>query len=171
MSTSSERVVESLLALASERFGRERTALSPNDDLFEALEIDSMQALSLLYLINTRHDLGIPVTMNSDPKVLSPFVSRDSAFNHIVGLLNLAQTELQAAGTTAFPFTFHSGYTGFNTPATYLTFNRASAARVNAYRASLGVAGCGAARSAACYNTVLTNLTASFLNAAGSLNA
>ena len=47
--------------------------------------------------------------------------------------------------------------------------NRAIAARINAYRASLGVSGCGAARSPACYNTVLTNLTESFINDAGSL--
>jgi hypothetical protein len=133
--------------------------------------VHTMEALALLYLINTRHDLGIPVELTADPTQMAPFVSRDSAFNRIVGLLNQAQTELTAAGTTAFPFTFHAGYAGFTTPATYIQFNRALAARVNAYRASLGVSGCGAARSAACYNTVLTNLSGSHLNAAATTTA
>jgi hypothetical protein len=126
--------------------------------------LHTTEAYSLLQLINTRNDLGVVVQVNSDPNQLSPFVSRDSAFNYIIGELNKAQTELTAAGTVAFPFTFHSGYTGFTTPANYLKFNRAMAARVNAYRASLGISGCGAAKSAACYQTVLTNLSQSFLD-------
>lgn len=126
-------------------------------------------ALSLLYLINTRDKLGIPVEVFADPTKLAPFVSRDSAFNYITATLNQAQTELAAGGAT-FPFTLHSGFTGFTTPTNFIKFNRALAARVNAYRASLGLSGCGAARSAACYQTVLTNLKASFLDPAGALN-
>lgn len=126
--------------------------------------LHTTEAYSILQLINTRNDLGVVVQVNNDPNQLSPFVSRDSAFNYIVGELNKAQTELTSAGTTAFPFTFHSGYSGFTTPANYIKFNRALAARVNAYRASLGISGCGAARSATCYQTVLTNLSQSFLD-------
>jgi starch-binding outer membrane protein, SusD/RagB family len=126
----------------------------------------TMEALALLYLVNTRHDLGLPVELDNDPTVIAPFVSRDSVFNRIKGRLDLAQTELGLAGTTAFPFTFHAGYAGFTTPATYTQFNRALAARVNAYRASLGVTGCGVARSRACYDTVLVNLGQSFINGA-----
>ncbi|HEY7235266.1 MAG TPA: RagB/SusD family nutrient uptake outer membrane protein [Gemmatimonadaceae bacterium] len=132
--------------------------------------LHTTEAYSLLQLINTRNDLGVVVQVNNDPNQLSPFVSRDSAFNYIIGELNKAQTELTAAGSTAFPFPFHSGYTGFNTPANYLKFNRAIAARVNAYRASLGISGCGAARSAACYQTVLTNLSQSFLDTTKALS-
>src|SRR5436190_4517474 len=126
--------------------------------------LHTTEAYSILQLINTRNDLGVVVQVNTDPNKLSPFVSRDSAFNYIVGELNKAVTELSAAGTTAFPFTFHSGYSGFTTPANYIKFNRSLAARVNAYRASLGTSGCGAARSATCYQTVLTNLSQSFLD-------
>ena len=125
-------------------------------------------ALSLLYLINTRDKLGIPVEVFADPTKLAPFVTRDSAFSYIVATLNSAQTEL-AAGGTSFPFTLHAGFAGFTTPANFIKFNRALAARVNAYRASLGLTGCGAARSAACYQTVLTNLKDSFLDPAGAL--
>jgi starch-binding outer membrane protein, SusD/RagB family len=126
--------------------------------------LHTMEAYSLLQLINTRDDLGIVVQINNDPNQLSPFVSRDSAFNYISAELDKAQTELIAAGSTAFPFSFHSGYAGFDKASTYLTFNRALAARVNAYRASLGVTGCAPARSATCYQTVLTNLSQSFID-------
>ena len=130
----------------------------------------TMEALALSYLISFRHNLGVPVEMKDEPAALAPFVSRDSVYNYIVARLELAKTEL-AAGGTAFPFTLHSGFAGFTTPATFLRVNRAIAARINAYRASLGVSGCGAARSATCYNTVLTNLSESFMNDAGSLTA
>jgi hypothetical protein len=131
--------------------------------------LHTMEALSLLYLINTRDTLGIPVELKEDVTALTPFVSRDSVFKHIVGRLDQAVTELQAAGTTAFPFTFHSGYAGFTSPANYIKFNRALAARVNVYRASYGLSGCGAKRSPACYQLALTNLAASFIDPAGSL--
>jgi hypothetical protein len=130
--------------------------------------LHTMEGLSLLYLVNTRNQLGVPVEIDADPTKLAPFVSRDSVFNRIVGRLNQAATELGNGGGS-FPFTFHSGYAGFTTPANYLKFNRALAARVNAYRASLGISGCGAARSPACYQTVLTNLGQSFIDPAGSL--
>jgi len=132
--------------------------------------VHTMEGLALLYLVNTRDQLGVPVELTAEPTDIAPFVSRDSVFNRIVGRLNQAVTELQGAGTTAFPFTFHAGYAGFTTPTNYIKFNRALAARVNAYRASLGIQGCGAPRSAACYQTVLTNLSQSFIDPAGSLS-
>lgn len=129
--------------------------------------IHTMQGLSALYIINTRNDLGMVTELSDNPILPAPFVSRDSAFRYIVGRLDQAATELGTAGTT-FPFTFHAGYAGFNTPANYIKFNRALAARVNAYRASLGVGGC-TVKSATCYQTVLTNLSQSFVDPAASL--
>src|SRR5690606_5051881 len=64
----------------------------------------------------------------------------------------------------AFPFSLNPGFAGFTTPANFIKLNRAFAARLNAYRASYGVAGCGAPRSEACYQTVLTNISESFLD-------
>jgi starch-binding outer membrane protein, SusD/RagB family len=128
----------------------------------------TMEALQLSYVIAARHSLGAPVTLDEDPTVLSPFVSRDSVYNYIIARLNQADTELGGGGT-AFPFTFHAGFAGFNTPANFRKFNRALAARINAYRASLGVSGCGAAKSAACYQQALTALSSSFIDAAGSM--
>ena len=130
----------------------------------------TMEGLSLSYVIATRYNLGAPVEVSEDPAALVPFVSRDSVYRYIVAVLDQGKTELLAGGTS-FPFTLHAGYAGFNTPANYLKFNRALAARINAYRASIGASGCGAARSAACYQTVLTNLSESFIDPAGSLTA
>ena len=130
----------------------------------------TIEALSLLYVISGRHNLGAPVEVQADPNALAPFVSRDSVYNRIIGRLNLARTELQAAGTTAFPFAFHSGFSGFTTPANFLKFNRALAARVNAYRAALGVSGCGSAKQGSvCYQDALANLGESFLSTTGDL--
>jgi starch-binding outer membrane protein, SusD/RagB family len=128
----------------------------------------TMEALALFYIVSLRHNLGVPVEIMDNPAELSRFVSRDSAYNYVLARLELAKTEL-AAGGTAFPFTLHAGFAGFTTPANFLKVNRAIAARVNAHRASLGVSGCGAARSPACYTTVLTNLSESFIDDAGSL--
>jgi hypothetical protein len=130
----------------------------------------TMEGYTLNQVIATRYNLGSPVDISADPAILTPFVSRDSVYRYIVAKLDQGKTELLAGGT-AFPFTLHSGYAGFTTPANYLKFNRALAARINAYRASIGASGCGAARSAACYTIVLQNLAESFIDPVGSLSA
>jgi starch-binding outer membrane protein, SusD/RagB family len=129
----------------------------------------TIEAYELSILISSRDSLGIPVEITADPQALAPFVSRDSAYNYIIARLDLAKTELQAGGS-AFPFRLNAGFNGLNTPATFLRFNRGLAARINAYRASLGVSGCGAPRSAPCYAAALTNLSESFLDPAASLS-
>jgi starch-binding outer membrane protein, SusD/RagB family len=130
----------------------------------------TQEAYQLSQVIAARYNLGSPVDVSPDPNVLTPFVSRDSVYRYIVAELDKGKTEL-AAGGTAFPLTLHSGYAGFNTPTNFLKFNRALAARINAYRASIGASGCGAAKSAACYTIVLQNLSESFINPTGSLTA
>lgn len=55
-----EKVLNELLTLASERFKRNRAELDANDDLFETLEIDSMQALSLLSALEESFGVEIP---------------------------------------------------------------------------------------------------------------
>jgi hypothetical protein len=128
----------------------------------------TMNALELSYVVMARDSLGAPVDINDDPRVLAPFVSRDSVYNYIVGELDQAKAELQAGGA-AFPFKLGSGFAGFDTPATFLQFNRALAARINVYRASMGISGCGPALSLACYTTALQDLDDSFLSEGGSL--
>lgn len=129
----------------------------------------TMEALELSYLISSRDSLGIPVDIADNAAEITPFVSRDSAYNYIAARLDLAKTEL-AAGGSAFPMKLNTGFTPFSTPATFLKFNRALAARINAYRASLGVSGCGAPRTSTCYATALQNLAESFIDQGQSLS-
>lgn len=60
MSARADAVLDRLLALAAERFRKPREALAPEDDLFDALEIDSMQALSLLTALEETFEVEIP---------------------------------------------------------------------------------------------------------------
>ena len=119
----------------------------------------TIRALELLYVIISRDTLGAPVDIPADPNSPADFVSRDSVYKFISGTLDAAATDLQAGGA-AFPFTLHSGFAGFDTPATFLQFNRALAARVLAYRGSLG---CGTA----CYTQALTALNGTWVSPVG----
>lgn len=49
-----------LMQLAAAHFGKDATNLSPGDDLFEALEIDSVQAMDLLTELEDAFDVEIP---------------------------------------------------------------------------------------------------------------
>ena len=128
---------------------------------------DTFDALDMLYVIDTRNQVGAPVGFSSDPTVLQPFVSRDSVYGYIATTLSRAISELGQGGST-FPFTLHSGFNGFNTPSGFSQFSAAILARTLAYRASLGVDGC-TVRSAACYQQVLAALSKSFINSGGPL--
>jgi hypothetical protein len=123
----------------------------------------TLEAMELLTVIATRDTLGSVVQVNEDARVLAPFVSRDSTYKYILNTLDEANADLGAGGAT-FPFTLHSGYAGFNTPATYRQFNRAIAARAAAYYATSG-------GGAAAWQRSLTALSASFLNASATTTA
>ncbi len=120
---------------------------------------NTMRALDLFYVIATRDSLGAPTTIDSLAPTPQAFVSRDSAYRFISGTLDQAATQLTSAGAVAFPFRLTTGFAGFDTPATFLQFNRALAARVLVYR---GTVGCGAP----CYTQALTAISASFVNSA-----
>jgi hypothetical protein len=116
----------------------------------------TMQAHDFLMLINTRDDLGLPVDVGIDPTAPpAPIVSKAQVFARIVQLLEEARTHLQAGGT-AFAFALGPGFTDLDTPATFLTFNRALKARVDVYMGN--------------YAAALASLSASFLNTSASFN-
>ena len=120
----------------------------------------TLRALDMYYVLVTRDTIGIPVELDPDPTAApKPFVSRDAAYVFIEGLLDQGRTELQGGGA-AFPFKLHAGYAGFDTPATFLKYNRAIAARVRLAHATLG---CGNT----CYQAALTALNESFVTALG----
>ncbi|MCG8556969.1 MAG: acyl carrier protein [Proteobacteria bacterium] len=51
---------ERIIGLAAERFGREPASLAPDDDVFDALGIDSVQVLELLSELELAFDVEIP---------------------------------------------------------------------------------------------------------------
>lgn len=55
-----QKVLHELMDQASERFEVDRDALSPDDDLFAALGIDSMQALELITLLENHFSIELP---------------------------------------------------------------------------------------------------------------
>src|SRR5207245_511029 len=91
---------------------------------------NSLKALALLYVVETRGELGAPVDvdrpLNAAP---APFVSEDSAYGYIVGLLNGAATDLTTAGDTAFPVPVHPRIGRLDKTATFLALHPARAAR------------------------------------------
>ena len=120
-------------------------------------------ALALMHVVETRDSLGGPVQVNDNPNDFAPFVTRDSAYRFISALLDEAKTDL-AAGGSSFPFVLPGGFGGFATPAGFIKFNRALAARNLVYRGSPRM-GCGAT----CYTQALAALNESFTTAPGSV--
>jgi len=124
---------------------------------------NTFKALGFLYLIETRAQLGAPVDVDRPVGAgPAPWVSEDSVYGYILGLLNSAQADLTAAGSTDFPFSIPPGLADFNTPATFVQFNRALAAKANVLRAT-ALNGCGGT-AATCYTAALTALGQSFLS-------
>ncbi len=116
----------------------------------------TLQALDLLFVLNARTQDSIPIDLSTDPTAPpAPFATRVQAFARVEALLDQAVTELQNGGAS-FPFGLSSGYTGFSTPTSFIRFNRAIKARVDAYQGDWG--------------EVLTDLTGSFIDDAQSLD-
>lgn len=89
-------------------------------------------AFEMLHILNMQGKNGIRVDLANylNP---GPFVSYDAGLAAIKGLLDSASQQLQQAGSS-FMFPFPPGFAAFGTPATFLQFNRAVAARVGIYR-------------------------------------
>jgi hypothetical protein len=143
------------------RVVEQSTALSAEQKSAAQGFLRTYEALELHYVVATRHNLGAVVELREDPLDLAPFVSRDSAYAHVVGRLDQGNT-LLGQGGAAFPFALTTGFAGFTTPTTFRQFNRAIYARVQAWRGSLG---CGAA----CYQATLTALAQTWIDPAGDL--
>ncbi len=93
----------------------------------------TVEALTMLHLANLQFDNGIRLDVSNIYKPSKFTESYQGVLDAINVLLNSAVTELAAGGST-FAFPLPSGYAGFDTPGTYVKFNRALAARVNIYR-------------------------------------
>jgi len=124
---------------------------------------NTYKALAFLYAIETRAQLGAPVDVDRPISAgPAPWVTEDSVYGYILGLLDSAQTDLTNADTTSFPFPIPPGLTGFDTPADFIAFNRALAAKANVLRAT-ALNGCAGTPSN-CYAAALADLGQSFLS-------
>ena len=110
----------------------------------------TIQAVDYFMLISTRDDLGAVIEINTsiDLNVLGDVRCKPAVLAHIIDLLDSARTDLQAAGD-AFPFPLSMGFEGFDTPETFIRFNRALAARAHVYAGN--------------FDEALTALEASFI--------
>jgi hypothetical protein len=110
--------------------------------------------LGKLHLLNLMGENGIRIDVADYLKPGKFTAGSAPALANIRQLLDQGATELAAAGPS-FSFPLSSGYAGFNTPATFLKFNRALAARVALYQKD--------------YTGAKTAISASFYDPAGSL--
>ncbi len=110
----------------------------------------TIAALDLLTVIVT-HDTNGAVIDTTQPLDgdLAPIVDKDETYAEIARLLDEGAAEL-AGGGAEFPFPLSDGYAGFDTPATFLKFNKAIRARVAVYMAK--------------YDEALSALAGSFLD-------
>ncbi len=114
----------------------------------------TFQAYELLIAATLQFENGIRIDV-SDAENLGPFVDYGNALAAIQSLLSEAAGDLNSAGGS-FPFSLSSAMAGFNTPDTFVTFNRALAARVSLYQGNSSEA--------------LSNLTGSFMDLSGDLD-
>ena len=119
----------------------------------------TIQGLEYLKAIESRDSLGVPIASGSGG--IEPIICKPAVLTYISALLDSAATNL-AAGGTDFSFTLPGGFAGFTTPATFLQFNRALAAKVHIYRGFAGYKAAGNPIDAAELNAALTALDASF---------
>ncbi|RZJ57775.1 MAG: RagB/SusD family nutrient uptake outer membrane protein [Hymenobacter sp.] len=115
---------------------------------------DTYEALGKLMLLNLMGENGIRIDVADYLRPGKFTTGSAPALINIRQLLDQGASELAKAGTS-FSFPLSTGYAGFNTPATFLQFNRALAARVALYQGDNAGA--------------LTALAASFYSRTGSL--
>jgi starch-binding outer membrane protein, SusD/RagB family len=91
---------------------------------------NTFKGLAYLYMLNVQFNNGVRLNVE-DPFNPSKTVSYAESLAGIAAFLDEGASQLDAAGST-FPFAVP--YAGFNTPATFKTFNRAVALRVAVYQ-------------------------------------
>jgi hypothetical protein len=130
------------------------SSLTPEEQSSTSGFAHTMQAYNFTIILSSHTQDQIPVDVGRDASAPpAPLTTNAEAWNHVIALLDQAATELVGE---AFPFTLPPGFTGFDTPATFLRFNRALRARVAVYRGD--------------YAGALTFLSQSFLDPAAPMD-
>lgn len=93
----------------------------------------TLEALDLLWIIDTRDANGAVIDADIPPTAPpAEVVSKAQSFDRIVALLEEGRAHLLNAGP-AFSFPLSDGFEDFNTPVSFIRFNRAIRARVAVY--------------------------------------
>jgi starch-binding outer membrane protein, SusD/RagB family len=91
----------------------------------------TVKAVELLNVVRNVDSSGAALDASAGAEsALPPIVPAAQVYAYIGALLDSAQTALLAAGPS-FAFNLGAGFTGFNTPATFLQFNRAIRVRAD----------------------------------------
>lgn len=97
--------------------------------------LQTFVAYELLLNLNLTYENGIRTDV-ADADNLGPIVSNSQALTDIRALLESGAANLNNGGA-AFPFPLTSGFSGFDTPSSFLLANRAISARVAAYQGDM----------------------------------
>ena len=117
--------------------------------------VNTLKAHELLMVLNMLYENGIRIDVD-DPDNLGAFVGYSETLGLLSDMLATAATDLSAGGSS-FPFAIPGGFAGMDTPATFVQFNKALAARIATYQGD--------------YPKTLTLLADSFMDLDGDLNA
>jgi hypothetical protein len=100
----------------------------------------TIMALDFYWTIMLRNQNGAVIDVNRTfGDELAAIESPEAVLDHIESLLDQADSDLAAAGSS-FAISLPSGFEGFDTPATFRDFNRAVKARVQVIRGEYGEA-------------------------------
>lgn len=94
---------------------------------------NTIKAYEYLMALTMQNENGIRLQNDTDIQQTGALLSKQDAYAEIVALLDDAASDLGNAGSS-FSFSLSSGFSGFDTPAGFLEFNRALRARVAAYQ-------------------------------------
>jgi hypothetical protein len=113
----------------------------------------TIEAYQLSLVLSMQNENGCKIAPYNGLE--SDFVTKAAGWAEVVALLDGGYTDLNSAGSS-FSFTLSSGFSGFDTPATFKKFNRALRARVAVYLDD--------------WSTALTALDNSFMNDPGDMS-
>lgn len=117
--------------------------------------LNTIKAHEFLMVLNAQYQNGIRMDV-SDPDNLGDFMGYDEVLTALSTMLSEAATDLNNGGS-GFPFEVPIGFEDFNEPSTFLKFNKALNARIEAYRGN--------------YTNVITLLNESFMDMEGSMDS
>ena len=95
--------------------------------------VKTMIALEYANQLRVRDTFGLVFDVPKTTAEQGAFITRDEGYVKTAALFDEARDDLTAGGT-AFPFALTTGFTGFNTPATFARVNRGLKARLEVYR-------------------------------------